>query len=80
LHDVAALAMLGSFIIHIYEGTAQQPGTFHSMTRGTVKRKWAWTHHPAWYREAAGRDPREAYEEELRRQQRGGSAGNPPGN
>jgi formate dehydrogenase subunit gamma len=67
LHDLAALGMLGSFIIHIYEGTAQQPGTFHSMTRGTVSNKWAWTHHPGWYREVSGRDPREAYDEAVRR-------------
>jgi formate dehydrogenase subunit gamma len=67
LHDVAALAMLGSFIIHIYEGTAQQPGTFHSMTRGTVKRNWAWTHHPAWYRAATGRNPTEAYEADQKK-------------
>ena len=65
LHDLAALAMLGSFIIHIYEGTAQQPGTFHSMTRGTVSNKWAWTHHPGWYREVSDRDPREAYDEAV---------------
>src|SRR5213595_918457 len=58
LHDVAALVMLVSFVIHIYEGTAAQPGTFHSMTRGTVEKRWAWTHHPAWYRAATGRDPR----------------------
>ena len=37
LHDVAALVMLGGFIVHIYEGTAAQPGTFRSMTRGTVE-------------------------------------------
>jgi formate dehydrogenase subunit gamma len=58
LHDVAALAMLVGFIVHIYEGTAAQPGTFHSMTRGVVDKRWAWTHHPAWYRRATGRDPR----------------------
>ena len=68
LHDVAALVMLGGFIIHIYEGTAQQPGTFRSMTRGTVTNRWAWTHHPAWYREVTGRDPREDYERTARRQ------------
>ncbi len=50
LHDVAALVMLVGFIVHIYESTAQQPGTFRAMTRGTVSRRWAWTHHPAWYR------------------------------
>ncbi len=67
LHDVAALVMLGGFIIHVYEGTAQQPGTFRSMINGTVTEKWAWTHHPAWYRAVTGRDPREAYEREKRR-------------
>jgi len=59
--------MLAGFIIHIYEGTAAQPGTFQSMTNGTVTNKWAWTHHPAWYAEVTGRDPREDYERERRR-------------
>ena len=58
LHDIAALVMLVGFIIHLYEGTAAQPGTFQAMTRGTVEKRWAWTHHPAWYRRATGRDPR----------------------
>ena len=61
LHDIAALIMLGSFIVHLYEGTAAEPGTFRSMMRGTVRRRWAWTHHPAWYREATGRDPHADY-------------------
>jgi len=68
VHDVAGLVMLGGFIIHIYEGTAHQPGTFRSMIDGTVTEKWAWTHHPAWYRAVTGRDPRESYEREKRRQ------------
>jgi formate dehydrogenase subunit gamma len=51
-HDLAALVMLVGFIIHLYEGTAAQPGTFQSMTRGTVEKRWAATHHPAWYRRA----------------------------
>ena len=63
LHDIAALIMLVGFIVHIYEATAAQPGTFQSMTRGTVERRWAWTHHPAWYRRATGRDPRADYEQ-----------------
>jgi len=67
VHDIAALVMLAGFIIHIYEGTAQQPGTFHSMVDGTVTESWAWTHHPAWYRAVTGRDPRDAYETEKRR-------------
>jgi formate dehydrogenase subunit gamma len=69
IHDIAALVMLAGFIIHVYEGTAQQPGTFHSMIDGTVTERWAWTHHPAWYREATGRNPREAYEDEKQRQE-----------
>jgi len=68
LHDLAALAMLAGFIIHIYEGTAAQPGTFQAMTNGTVTEEWAWTHHPAWYAEVAGRDPREDYEHARQRQ------------
>jgi formate dehydrogenase subunit gamma len=69
LHDIAALVMLVSFIIHIYEGTAEQPGTFRSMTRGTVTTRWAWTHHPGWYREATGRDPKADYEAALSNRQ-----------
>ena len=68
LHDITALVMLGGFIIHLYEGTAAQPGTFRSMTNGTVTRQWAWTHHPAWYREVTGRDPRADYERAEHRQ------------
>jgi formate dehydrogenase subunit gamma len=69
IHDLAALLMLAGFIIHIYEGTAHQPGTFRSMIDGTVTEKWAWTHHPAWYRAVTDRDPREAYEREKRQQE-----------
>ncbi len=54
LHDIAALIMLVGFVVHVYEGTAAIPGTFRSMIRGTVRKQWAWTHHPAWYRQALG--------------------------
>jgi cytochrome b subunit of formate dehydrogenase len=60
--------MLGGFIVHIYESTAQQPGTFQSMTRGTVSRQWGWTHHPGWYRATTQRDPRADYEQAVKRQ------------
>jgi formate dehydrogenase subunit gamma len=73
LHDVAAIVMLVGFIVHFYEGTAAQPGTFQSMTRGTVERRWAWTHHPAWYREATGRDPRADYDSFVSRMLRSSS-------
>ena len=68
IHDIAALVMLAGFIIHVYEGTAHQPGTFRSMIDGTVTESWAWTHHPAWYRALTGRNSREAIEREKRRQ------------
>ncbi|MDT7603835.1 MAG: formate dehydrogenase subunit gamma [Acidobacteriota bacterium] len=68
LHDIAGLVMLAGFIIHVYEGTAAQPGTFQSMTDGTVTEEWAWTHHPAWYADVTGRDPRDDYEQARRRQ------------
>ena len=76
IHDIAALVMLGGFIIHVYEGTAQQPGTFRSMIDGTVTEPWAWTHHPAWYRDVTGRDPREAYDDEKRREEDHDTRGN----
>jgi formate dehydrogenase subunit gamma len=56
LHDVAAIVMLVGFIVHVYEGTAVAPGTFRSMVRGTVDRRWARAHHPAWYRRETGRE------------------------
>lgn len=63
IHDLVGLVMLAGFIIHIYEGTAAQPGTFQSMTNGTVTEEWAWTHHPAWYADVTGRDARQDYEQ-----------------
>ena len=57
-HDLMGLLMLGGFFIHLYEGTSGIPGTLRGMMIGTVTRAWAWTHHPAWYREVTGRDPK----------------------
>lgn len=68
LHDVAALVMLVGFIVHVYEGTAAASGTFRAMARGTVEKRWAWTHHPAWYAAATGRDPRADCEAAAQRQ------------
>jgi formate dehydrogenase subunit gamma len=51
LHDAAMWVMLGAFVAHVYMSTAQQPGTFRAMTRGTVSKRWARAHHPSWYRE-----------------------------
>jgi cytochrome b subunit of formate dehydrogenase len=46
-----------------------------SMTRGTVAKRWAWTHHPAWYRRATGRDPRADYRAALERETVGARRG-----
>jgi formate dehydrogenase subunit gamma len=62
LHDISAIVMLGGIFIHIYLSTIGEPGTFHAMTRGAVSEAWAWTFHPAWYKEVTGRDAREACE------------------
>jgi formate dehydrogenase subunit gamma len=67
LHDISALIMLGGIFIHIYLSTIGEPGTFEAMTRGAVSEPWAWTFHPAWYKEVTGRDPLQACEEARRR-------------
>ena len=51
LHDITFIAFLIAIIGHIYLGTAAEPGTFRSMTRGTVTRSWARLHHPGWFRQ-----------------------------
>ena len=67
IHGISALVMLGGIFIHIYLSTIGESGTFQAMTRGTVSEAWAWTFHPAWYKDVTGRDPREAYQEAKRR-------------
>lgn len=67
LHDISALIMLGGIFIHIYLSTFGEPGTVQSMIRGAVSEAWAWTFHPAWYKEVTGRDPVQACEEARRK-------------
>jgi formate dehydrogenase subunit gamma len=69
LHDISAIIMLGGIFIHIYLSTIGEPGTFQAMIRGAVSEAWAWTFHPAWYKEMTGRDPVETCEEARRRGQ-----------
>jgi formate dehydrogenase subunit gamma len=76
IHDISALIMLAGIFIHIYLSTVGEPGTIQAMTRGTVSEAWAWTHHPAWYKEMTGRDPRQALEEARRSQPPSGSPRN----
>ncbi len=66
LHDISALIMLGGIFIHIYQSTFGEPGTFEAMVRGAVSEAWAWTFHPAWYKQVTGRDPVEACEQARR--------------
>jgi formate dehydrogenase subunit gamma len=54
LHDICFIGFFMAIVGHIYLGTAAEPGTFRSMTRGTVTRPWARLHHPRWYREVTG--------------------------
>ena len=54
VHDLGFIAFFAAIVGHIYLGTAAEPGTFRSMTRGTVTRPWARLHHPRWYREITG--------------------------
>jgi formate dehydrogenase subunit gamma len=54
LHDIGFIFWFVAIVGHIYLGTAAEPGTFRSMTRGTVTRAWARLHHPKWYRDVTG--------------------------
>ena len=59
LHDITWIFFIVAIITHIYLGTAAEPGTFRSMTRGTVTRAWARLHHPGWLRKITYGEPRE---------------------
>lgn len=58
IHDFTFICFAVSLVFHVYLGTAAEPGTFGSMTRGTVTRAWARLHHPRWYREVTGEETR----------------------
>ena len=57
IHDITFILFAMLIIFHIYLGTVAEPGTFGSMTRGTVTKVWARLHHPRWYREVTGEEP-----------------------
>jgi formate dehydrogenase subunit gamma len=54
LHEIAALATIGGFIIHVYMGVFMVPGSVTAVTTGYVTRAWAWTHHRLWYLRVTG--------------------------
>jgi formate dehydrogenase subunit gamma len=54
LHNLTFILFAVSLVFHIYLASVAEPGTFNSMTRGTVSKAWARIHHPKWYRELLG--------------------------
>ena len=54
LHDFTFILFAVAIVFHIYLGTAAEPGTFGSMTRGTVTKAWARLHHPKLVQEVTG--------------------------
>jgi formate dehydrogenase subunit gamma len=54
LHNFSFILFAVSLVFHIYLAAVAEPGTFNSMTRGTVSKAWARIHHPKWYRELMG--------------------------
>jgi formate dehydrogenase subunit gamma len=63
LHPIAALLTVALFIIHVYMGTAVEPGAFSSIIRGDVTRRWAARYHRAWYDKIARDQPAPAAKE-----------------
>jgi formate dehydrogenase subunit gamma len=57
VHEITFVLFTVAIVFHVYLGTGAEPGTFHSMTRGTVSKAWARLHHPRWYREVTGEGP-----------------------
>jgi formate dehydrogenase subunit gamma len=49
-HHAFFLLTIGFLLVHVYLSTVAFPGTFRSMTSGTVERAWAAFHHPRWFR------------------------------
>src|SRR5258708_11066076 len=58
VHVATALITMGSFIIHVYMGTAMVRGSFTSIIQGKVSTAWARAHHRLWYEKITGQSPR----------------------
>jgi formate dehydrogenase subunit gamma len=59
LHEGAALATIGGFIVHIYMGILFVPGSMTAITTGYVSRGWARAHHRLWYIRVTDMPPKE---------------------
>lgn len=53
LHALAAFAIIGLIILHVYAAIWTR-GTIRAMMYGTVTRAWAKQHHRGWYRKVTG--------------------------
>lgn len=54
-HEIAALATIGAFIIHVYMGLFMVPGGFRAIVQGYVSPQWAKTHHRLWFNRVAAK-------------------------
>ena len=54
LHDIAFLATVAAFIVHVYMGMVVVPGGMGVITRGEVSPAWAARHHRLWYNQTTG--------------------------
>jgi formate dehydrogenase subunit gamma len=54
VHSLAAVAIIGIWIVHVYAALWVR-GTVQAMTRGVVSAGWSWRHHRKWLRESAQR-------------------------
>jgi formate dehydrogenase subunit gamma len=57
VHEIAALATIGGFLIHVYMGVFLEPGSMRAITTGYVSRAWARTLHRLWYQRITGSAP-----------------------
>ncbi len=51
IHNVSVVVFMITIPFHIYLATAANPGSFRTITRGTVTRAWAKKHHAKWAKE-----------------------------
>jgi formate dehydrogenase subunit gamma len=56
VHSIAAVAIIGVWIIHFYSAIWVR-GTIPAMIRGSVTGGWAWRHHRKWLRELVSGKP-----------------------
>ena len=53
LHEILFILFAIAIIYHLYITLFALGGTLRAMTRGTVTKNWARSHHPRWYQEAS---------------------------